>query len=73
MIRLRHLSDESLKRLEERIEALKTPVMMLGVNHVGTNWYAHFVVVEGRDDISESKPLFDMPVTKVKKTKSRSK
>lgn len=75
MTRLRHLSDDNLKRLEAKIEALKVPVMMLGLNYVGSTWYAHFVVVEGRGDIDE-RPLELLEQDKIlsiKKPKSRSK
>ena len=46
MVRLKHLSNERLELLEAEVSKIKSSIVLVGVNYVGTKWYAHFLVQE---------------------------
>lgn len=69
MIKLRHIKATSLKELEAIVEAMVSPITIIGQpQNVGTNWYLHYTLA------LEEKPLSAKVVnaepTKTKKVKS---
>lgn len=44
MVKLRHISGDNLKELEKTLEQVKSSIVIVGVNAVGSNWYIHFLV-----------------------------
>lgn len=55
MVKLRHILGPNLKELEKTLEGVKSSIVIVGVNAVGSNWYIHFLV---QDVNQEEKQIF---------------